>query len=181
MITPCNNAQSSPIGIILWAPILSIKSQIQQVATVQSNKQECFCFFYFLVFQTKFEHFSSGLTDAVRRNQNASKRTGHGGCLHGPSHHGSETQRSSHGLRRRRRKTSATANLQQPHFVTPKVRTAAVDGDHWGVGGGRRGQCQSVLDRAPCDTKRRCCITVGPVSDERPCNEFISQITVFRL
>ncbi|XP_018555311.1 glutamate receptor ionotropic, NMDA 2A [Lates calcarifer] len=68
----------------------------------------------------KFEHFSSGFTDAVRRNQNASKRTGHGGCLHGPSHHGSKTQHSSHGLRRRRRKSSATANLQQPRFVTPK-------------------------------------------------------------
>ncbi|TDH15739.1 hypothetical protein EPR50_G00013080 [Perca flavescens] len=68
----------------------------------------------------KFEHFSSGFTDAVRRNQNASKRTGHGGCLHGPSDHGSKTQHSSHGLRRRRRKTSATANLQQPRFVTTK-------------------------------------------------------------
>lgn len=85
--------------------------------------------FYFPHFQIKFEHFSSGLTDAVRRNQNASKGTGHGGCLHGPSHHGSKTQHSSHGLRRRRRKPSATANLQQPRFVTPKVRTAAGDGD----------------------------------------------------
>ncbi|KAF7663440.1 hypothetical protein LDENG_00209900 [Lucifuga dentata] len=68
----------------------------------------------------KFEHFSSGFTDTVRRNQNVSRRTGHGGCLYGPSHHGSETQDSPHGLTRRRRKTSGTANLQQPHFVTPK-------------------------------------------------------------
>uniref|UniRef100_A0A3Q1BTX9 Glutamate receptor n=1 Tax=Amphiprion ocellaris TaxID=80972 RepID=A0A3Q1BTX9_AMPOC len=68
----------------------------------------------------RLEHFSSGFTDAVRRNQNASKRTGHGGCLRGPSHHASKTQHSSHGLRRRRRKTSATANLQQPRIVTPK-------------------------------------------------------------
>lgn len=79
-------------------------------------------FSYFLVLQIKFEHFSSGFTDAVRRNQNASKRTGHGGCLHRPSDHGSKTQHSSHGLRRRRRKTSRTENLPQPRFVTPKVR-----------------------------------------------------------
>ncbi|KAI9525406.1 hypothetical protein NQZ68_005952 [Dissostichus eleginoides] len=77
----------------------------------------------------KFEHFSSGFTDAVRRNHNASKRTGHGGCLHGPSDHGSKTQHSSHGLRRRRRKTSATANLQQPRFVTPKVSPRVMGGD----------------------------------------------------
>uniref|UniRef100_A0A7N5ZRG2 Glutamate receptor n=1 Tax=Anabas testudineus TaxID=64144 RepID=A0A7N5ZRG2_ANATE len=68
----------------------------------------------------KFEHFSSGFIDAVRRNHNASKRTGHGGCLHGPSRHGNKTQHASHGLRRRRRKTSATANLQQPRVVTRK-------------------------------------------------------------
>ncbi|KAI3352476.1 hypothetical protein L3Q82_005426 [Scortum barcoo] len=75
----------------------------------------------------KFEHFSSGFADAVRRNQNASKRTGHGGCLHGPpSHHGGTTQHSSHGLRRRRRKPSATANLQQPRFVTPKGMAGVV-------------------------------------------------------
>lgn len=90
-----------------------------------------FCFFYSPFFQIKFEHFSAGLTDAVRRNQNASKRTGHGGCLHGPSHHGSKTQHSSHGLRRRRRKSSATANPQQPRFVTPKVRTTAGVGDSY--------------------------------------------------
>ncbi|XP_071378966.1 glutamate receptor ionotropic, NMDA 2A [Centroberyx affinis] len=68
----------------------------------------------------KFEHFSSGLAGAVRRTQNVSGRPGHGGCLYGRSHHGSKTQDSPHGLTRRRRKTSATANLQQPRFVTPK-------------------------------------------------------------
>ncbi|KAK5899253.1 hypothetical protein CesoFtcFv8_008749 [Champsocephalus esox] len=119
----------------------------------------------------KFEHFSSGFTDAVRRNHNASKRTGHGGCLHGPSDHGSKTQHSSHGLRRRRRKTSATANLQQPRFVTPKVSPRVMGETHR----------QSRSDTAPSDAKRRCCITLSPAADERPCNEFISQITVFRL
>ncbi|TNN75920.1 hypothetical protein EYF80_013890 [Liparis tanakae] len=71
-----------------------------------------------------FEHFSSGFTDAVRRNRNASKRTGHAGRLHRPSHHGAQSQHSSHvGLRRRRRKSSATANPpQQRRVVTPKVK-----------------------------------------------------------
>ncbi|KAM7419611.1 hypothetical protein PAMA_016624 [Pampus argenteus] len=71
-------------------------------------------------FQTNgyFEFWS--LTGPVTRNQDASKRTGHGGCLLGASHHGSKTQRSPHGVRRGRRKTSATANLQQTRVVTPK-------------------------------------------------------------
>lgn len=105
---------------------LAGKSEIQQVCAFRgcSSISQSF-FLYFLVFQIKFEHFSSGFTYAVRRHQNASKRAGHGGCLHLPSHHGGKTQHSSHGLRRRRRKSSATANLQQPSFVTPKVRTAA--------------------------------------------------------
>lgn len=106
------------------------QSQIQQVAydssmAISNNNIYLFdlivfCLFFF---QIKFEHFSSGFTDAVRRNQNASKRTGDGGCLHGASHHGTKTQHSSHGLRRRRRKSSATATPQKPRFVTPKVRT----------------------------------------------------------
>lgn len=135
------------MGSSLEARVLFIEqSRIQQVCAFEgcnaiSNSILAFC--VFSRFQIKFEHFSSGLTDAVRRNQNASKRTGHGGCLHGPSHHGSTTQHSSHGLRRRRRKTSATANLQQPRFVTPKVRTAAGSGDHGGqrsVGAARTGR-----------------------------------------
>ena len=77
-----------------------------------------------LVFQIKFEHFSFGFADAVRRDRNASKRSGRGGRLHGPSPHGSKSHHSLHGLRRRRRKSSATAHPQQPGFVTPKVRTA---------------------------------------------------------
>ncbi|AWP05294.1 putative glutamate receptor ionotropic NMDA 2A-like [Scophthalmus maximus] len=69
----------------------------------------------------KFEHFCSGFVDAVRRNRNASERTGHGGCAHGRSRRGSTAQHSpAHGLRRRRRKTPATANPPQPRFVTPK-------------------------------------------------------------
>ncbi|KAI4832814.1 hypothetical protein KUCAC02_015758 [Chaenocephalus aceratus] len=40
---------------------------------------------------------------------------------------------------------------------------------------------QSRSDTAPSDAKRRCCITLSPATDETPCNEFISQITVFRL
>ncbi|KAF0037127.1 hypothetical protein F2P81_010001 [Scophthalmus maximus] len=71
--------------------------------------------------QIKFEHFCSGFVDAVRRNRNASERTGHGGCAHGRSRRGSTAQHSpAHGLRRRRRKTPATANPPQPRFVTPK-------------------------------------------------------------
>lgn len=167
-----NNVYSSyrrqPVGA---RPFIE-QSQIQQVTFQSCNAISNLSSF----FQIKFEHFSSGFTDAVRRNQNASKRTGHGGCLHGPSHHGIKTQHSSHGLRRRRRKTSATANLQQPSFVTPKVRTAA---------GQRRSEeqhSQSGSDCALCDAKRRCCITLSAAADEKPCpNEFISQITVFRL
>ncbi len=119
-----NNVYSSyrhqPVGA---RPFIE-QSQIQQVCAFEGCSAMSSSVFYFPLFQIKFEHFSSGFTDAVRRKQNASKRTGHGGCLHGPSHHGSKTQHSSHGLRRRRRKTSATANPQQPRFVTPKVRTA---------------------------------------------------------
>lgn len=134
-------------------------------------------------FQIKFEHFSSGFTDAVRRNHNASKRTGHGGCLRGPSHHGNKTQHASHGLRRRRRKTPATANLQQPRVVTRKVRTAAGNGDQMRRGRGVDGQHRV---RA-AQTQHRATLSgaVAPhyprFADERPCNEFISQITVFRL
>lgn len=80
--------------------------------------------FYLPIFQIRFEHFS--LT--VRRNQNVNKRTCQRGCPHGASHHGSKTQHSPHGLQRRRLKTPATANLQQPRFVTPKVRTVDDDG-----------------------------------------------------
>ncbi|XP_038141247.1 glutamate receptor ionotropic, NMDA 2A isoform X1 [Cyprinodon tularosa] len=72
----------------------------------------------------KFEHCSSGFTDAVRRNQNASKRSGLCGGLHGPPPHGSTSQQqhSTHGLRRRRRKTSSTPtpHQRQRFFVTPK-------------------------------------------------------------
>ncbi|XP_054912457.1 glutamate receptor ionotropic, NMDA 2A isoform X1 [Poeciliopsis prolifica] len=73
---------------------------------------------------TKFQHFSSGFTDAVRRNQNASKPTGLRGRLRGASHYGSTTQQqhSTLELRRRRCKTSTAPTLQQlPRFiVTPK-------------------------------------------------------------
>uniref|UniRef100_A0A1A8HKQ0 Glutamate receptor n=1 Tax=Nothobranchius korthausae TaxID=1143690 RepID=A0A1A8HKQ0_9TELE len=75
----------------------------------------------------KFEHFSFGFTNAVRRNRHASKRTGRGGCLHGFSPHRhnnnhNKTQHSPHGLRRRRRKAPTTPQPrpQQPRVVTPK-------------------------------------------------------------
>ncbi|MED6235957.1 hypothetical protein AMECASPLE_015616 [Ameca splendens] len=74
----------------------------------------------------KFEHCSSGFTDAVRRNQNARKSTGLCGRLLGHSPHGSTTQQqhSTHGLRRRRHKTSTTPTPQQQprFFVTLKVK-----------------------------------------------------------
>lgn len=170
-------AHIQAVGTSLWARVLHRTVKFNKSALfcepqLQLTTIDVFCF----VLQIKFEHFSSGFTDAVRRNHNASKRTGHGGCLRAPSHHGNTTQHASHGLRRRRRKTSATANLQQPRFVTAKVRSRG-----WqrpaGEGGGRaRGS-----DEAPRDAKRRCCIALSPAADERPCNEFISQITVFRL
>ncbi|KAM4603323.1 glutamate receptor ionotropic, NMDA 2A [Polymixia lowei] len=67
----------------------------------------------------KFEHFPPGVADAVRRPQHVSRRPGHGGRLYGRIRHGSKTEGLSHGLTRRR-PTSATANLPQPRFVTPK-------------------------------------------------------------
>lgn len=153
IMTLCNNVYSSHIGCV-QQPVGACPKfieQIQQVCAfwgVRFNKQ----FLFSCLFQIKFEHFSSSFTDAVRRNQNASKRTGHGGCLHGPSCHGSKTQHSSHGLRRRRRKTSATANLQQPRFVTPKVRKKTPVRS--GSDKGRVGELG--------DAKRRCCITLSP-------------------
>uniref|UniRef100_A0A3P9M559 Glutamate receptor n=1 Tax=Oryzias latipes TaxID=8090 RepID=A0A3P9M559_ORYLA len=67
----------------------------------------------------KFEHFSSGLTDALRRSQNARKRTSPSGCPRGPSPNGSKSQQQ--GLRRRRRKAPVSANPQrQTRIVTPK-------------------------------------------------------------
>ncbi|KAM4749944.1 glutamate receptor ionotropic, NMDA 2A [Anableps anableps] len=73
---------------------------------------------------TKFEHFSSGFIDGVRRNQNASKLPGLCGVLRGSSHYWSTTQQqqSTRGLRRRRCKTSTTPTLQQQprYFVTSK-------------------------------------------------------------
>ncbi|KAM4584994.1 glutamate receptor ionotropic, NMDA 2A-like [Odontesthes bonariensis] len=68
----------------------------------------------------KFEHFSFGFTDAVRRARHASQRSGRGGRLRAPSPHGSKSRHSSHGLSRRRRKSSASAHPQRPGFVTPK-------------------------------------------------------------
>ncbi|KAM3622878.1 uncharacterized protein V6R79_004212 [Siganus canaliculatus] len=76
------------------------------------------------VFQIKFEHFSSGLTE--RRNRNAAKRTGLGGCPRAPSLRSARTQHSAaaHGLQRRRRKPCA--NPQRPRVVTPKGIMAAL-------------------------------------------------------
>lgn len=48
------------------------------------------------------------------------------------------------------------------------------------VRGGRH-SVRASRTRALRDAKRRCCITLSGRIDERPCNEFISQITVFRL
>ncbi|KAF6736423.1 hypothetical protein FQA47_009192 [Oryzias melastigma] len=65
----------------------------------------------------KFEHFSS---DALRRSQNARKRTSPSGRPRGPSPHGSKSQQQ--GLHRRRRKEAPVcANPQrQTRIVTPK-------------------------------------------------------------
>lgn len=68
--------------------------------------------------------------------------------------------------------------------------TAAREGeeeeeDRGGTGGGDgeggRHSVRASRARALRDAKRRCCITLSGRIDERPCNEFISQITVFRL
>ncbi|XP_017160340.1 glutamate receptor ionotropic, NMDA 2A-like [Poecilia reticulata] len=80
---------------------------------------------------TKFQHFLSGFTDAVRRNQNASKPTGLRGRLRGPSHYGSTTQQqhSTLGLRRRRCKTSTAPTLQQlPRFFVTQTGMMGVVG-----------------------------------------------------
>lgn len=86
--------------------------------------------YIFPVFQNKFEHFSFGLT--VKRNQNASKRRGHGACPQGPPRPGSEPPHPPH-AHRGRCTTYSTAEPQQPRVVTQKVNAGA------GVGGGCRG------------------------------------------
>ncbi|MEQ2243576.1 hypothetical protein ILYODFUR_008358 [Ilyodon furcidens] len=93
----------------------------------------------------KFEHCSSGFTDAVRRNQNARKSTGLCGRLLGHSPHGSTTQQqhSTHGLRRRRHKTSTTPTPQQQprFFVTLKTPCETICWCGWPWVPPNAGQC----------------------------------------
>lgn len=103
------------------------------------------CIYVFPVFQIKFEHFSFGLT--VKRNQNASKRRGHGGCPQGHPRPDSQPPHPPH-AHRRSRTTLSTAEPQQPRVVTQKVNAGAGGGGGRGVGCfGVRGGAHALPER----------------------------------